>query len=113
MFEFGKPRHTGTFLGDHFFNIAWCGQTFLTKGNLIFMLLYLIAGQNTAGNKGFSAMLADEHILIFRFANQLQSRLDFFYSAFVLIFICGSLLYFSSGLDGTRNTSTAESPEPL
>lgn len=76
MFEFGKARHTGTFLGDHFFITTWCGQTFLTKGNLIFMLLYLIAGQNTAGNKGFSAMLADEHILIFQFAYHLLSRLD-------------------------------------
>jgi len=35
-----------------------------------------IANENTAGNMGFSAMLAEEYELIVPFAYQLQSGLD-------------------------------------
>ena len=54
-------------------------------------------------------MLADKHFLIVLFAYQLQSGLKEFISAFVINFNCKTFFGFSSGLDESQNTSTAES----
>ena len=56
-------------------------------------------------------MLADKHFLIVLFAYQLQSGLKEFISAFVINFNCKTFFGFSSGLDESQNTSTAESPD--
>ncbi len=40
------------------------------------MSMMIIRGKKTSANMGFSAMLAEEYILIFPFAYQLQSGLN-------------------------------------
>lgn len=46
--------------------------------------------KSTAGNMGFSAMLAEEYVLIVPFANQLQSGLDELISAKEYNFNCSN-----------------------